>query len=60
MRAVARGDVIKGRKEGKGWEKAGQVRKEVQTQPWRPSAPTSLIQNGRLLRRWDSVSQVEG
>lgn len=60
MRAVARGDVIKGRKEGKGWEKAGELRKEVQTQPCRPSAPTPLIQNGHVLRWWDSVSQVEG
>lgn len=47
VRAVARGDVIKGRKERKrvGWT--------------RPSASTSLILNGHLLRWCDSLRQVE-
>lgn len=49
MRAVARGDVIKGRKEGKGWGKAGEVGEEAQTQLCGPSASASLILNGRPL-----------
>lgn len=54
VRAVARGDVIKGRQEGKGWERAGEVGEEAQTQLCGPSASTSLILNGRPLHLCDS------
>lgn len=49
VRAVVRGDVIKGRHEGKGWERAGEVGEKAQTQLCGSPASTSLILNGHPL-----------